>query len=53
MKLHQGKLSLDIRKKFFTNRVIGHWNRLPKEMVIAPSLSEFKECLDNTLSHTI
>lgn len=50
MKLQQGKFRLDIRKRFFTERVIGHRNRLPKEVVAAPSLSEFKECVDNTLS---
>ncbi|KAK4827052.1 hypothetical protein QYF61_013236 [Mycteria americana] len=53
MKLHQGKFRLDIRKRFFTKRVVGHWNRLPKEAVLAPSLSEFKEHLDNTLSHMV
>ena len=44
---------LDIRKRFFTERVVGHWNRLPRETVTAPSLSEFKERLDDTLSHMV
>jgi len=39
MKLHQHKFRLDIRKRFFTERVIGPWNRLPGEVVKAPSLS--------------
>jgi len=51
MKLHQGKVRVDIRKTFFTEGVAGHWNRLPMEAVMAPSLSEFKEHLDNGLSH--
>jgi len=53
MKLHQEKFRSGIRKRFCTERVVGHWNRLPKEVVMAPSLSEFEEHLDNALSETI
>jgi len=53
MKLCQGKFRLDIRKRFFTETVICHWNRLPREVVMAPSLSEFKKHLDNALSHMV
>ena len=53
MKLHQGKFRLDIRKMFFTERVVSPWNRLPREVVMAPSLSEFKEHLDDVLSRVV
>jgi len=37
-KLEKGRFRLDIRKKFFTMRVVKHWNRSPREAVAAPSL---------------
>lgn len=44
---------MDIRKKFFTQRTVGHWNRLPGEVVMTASLSEFKEHLVNVFSHMV
>ncbi|KFP15179.1 hypothetical protein Z169_01955, partial [Egretta garzetta] len=52
-KLNQGRFRLDIRKKFFTMRVVKHWNRLPRELVEAPSLEAFKAGLDGGLSNLI
>jgi len=43
----------DIRRKLFTQRVVTHWNRLPKEVVHAPSLEAFKARLDVALSRLV
>lgn len=40
---------MDFRKRFFTETVVGHWNKLSREVVMAASLPEFKKYLDNTL----
>ena len=52
-KLRQGRFRLDIRRKFFTQRVVTHWNRLPKEVVGAPSLEAFKARLDVSLGSLV
>ncbi|KFP18269.1 hypothetical protein Z169_07331, partial [Egretta garzetta] len=52
-KLKQGRFGLDIRKKFFTMRVVKHCHVLPREVVEAPSLETFKARLDGALSNLV
>ncbi|GAB0179355.1 hypothetical protein GRJ2_000400800 [Grus japonensis] len=52
-KLKEGRFRLDIRKKFFPVRVMTHWNRLPREVVGAPSLEVFKAKLDEALGNVV
>ena len=44
---------MDIRKDFFTQKLVTHWNRLPKEVVDAPSLEAFKVRLDVALGSLV
>ncbi|KFV93710.1 hypothetical protein N326_03542, partial [Eurypyga helias] len=52
-KLKAGRFRLDIRKKLFPERVVRHWNRLPREAVDAPSLEVVKARLDEALSNLV
>ncbi|GAB0190213.1 hypothetical protein GRJ2_001486600 [Grus japonensis] len=52
-KLKEGRFRLDIRKKFFTVRVVRPWNRLPREVVEAPFLEVFKARLDEALGNVV
>ncbi|KFO76759.1 hypothetical protein N303_02946, partial [Cuculus canorus] len=51
--LEGGSFRLDIRKNFFTMRVVRHWHRLPREAVDAPSLKVFKARLDGALGSLV
>jgi len=52
-KLKEGRFRLNIRKKFFTLRVMRSWHRLPREAVAAPCLAVFKARLDGALSNLV
>ena len=53
LKLRQRRFGLDIRRRFFTQGVVMHWKRLPKEVVDAPSLEAFKARLDVALGSLV
>jgi len=51
LELCKGRFRPDIRKYFFTERVVKHWNRLPREVVESPSLEVFKKRVGMALQH--
>jgi len=51
--LEENRFRLDIRKKFFTLRVVRLWHRFPREAVAAPSLAVFKARVDGALSNLV
>ena len=51
--MREGRFRLDVREKFFTERVVRCWHRLPRVVVDAPSLEVFKARLDGALGSLV
>lgn len=49
LKLCQGRLTSGIENFFFSEEVVGHWHRLPREVVGSPSLEVLEKCGDVAL----
>ena len=46
LKLEMRRSNLLLRSKFFSNRVVAAWNKLPEEMATLPTVNGFKNGLD-------
>ena len=53
LRLRQGRFRLDSRKNVFTERVVRHWDRLPRAVGVSPSLEGFKKRVDMTLQDMV
>ena len=52
-KLKERRFMLDMRGKFFTERVVRCWHRQPREFLDAPSLEVFSARLDGALGSLV
>lgn len=53
LKLQHGRFRLGIRRNSLTERVVWHWNRLPRGAAGSPSLEVFQKRVDGELSSMV
>jgi len=53
LKLCQGRFRLAIRKNFFAERVVRHWNRLPRAVLESPSVQGFRKRVEGALQDMV
>ena len=46
LKLYKKSSRLELRKHFFSQRIVDHWNKLPENVVSPATISSFKKRLD-------
>ena len=51
--MRRGRFGLDMRRKFFTQKVVTHRNNLPRDAVDAPSPEALKARLDVALGSLV
>ena len=51
LKIRGSRFRTELRRNFFTQRVVNLWNSLPSEAVEAPSLNIFKKKIDSFLKN--
>jgi ribonuclease P/MRP protein subunit RPP40 len=52
MKLVKKNVRLDVRKYFFSNRVINEWNNLTEDIIQCETINNFKNKIDRHLKYT-
>ncbi len=52
LKLKKKRSRLDLRKYYFSNRVVNNWNNLPEQVVAAGSVDSFKARLDRYIKES-